>query len=102
MAKNDKKAAKRQAKEAKRAQKAERRQQARKARAVLPRSEIADQLRILASQVDSGTIVLGDKELILPAMAEFQIAYRPTKKAGDRIRVRIDWGGTETGLLAPE
>jgi hypothetical protein len=35
-------------------------------------------------------------------MAEFQIAYRPTKKAGDTIRVRIDWGGTETGLLAPE
>ena len=67
-----------------------------------PRSEIADQLRILASQVEDGTFVLGDKELDLPAMAEFQIAYRPTKQAGDRIRVKIEWGGTQTGLLSPE
>ena len=67
----EKKKAKREAKAAKRAEKATRRQHHRKAQAVLSRHDIAGQLRALASQVEAGTVVLGDKELeLLPGHNE--------------------------------
>ncbi len=90
--KPEKRQAKQAAKAAKRDQKAERRQQRRKAQAVLSRGEIAEQLRALASQVESGTVVLGDKELELPAQADFEIAYKLKKKGGHQIEVEIEWG----------
>jgi amphi-Trp domain-containing protein len=91
--------AKQEAKEAKRARKAERWQHRRKARAVLSRSEIAGQFRALASQVEAGTFVLGDKELALPAQAEIEIAYKLKKKGGHQIEVEIEWGDPKTAAL---
>ena len=104
MAKKDEKwLAKQEAKAAKRAQKAERRQHQRKAQAVLSRGEIAEQLRALASQVESGTVVLGDTELELPAQADFEISYKLRKKGGHQIEVEIEWGKSKgVPLLATE
>lgn len=90
--KSEKRLAKQEAKAAKRAQKAERRQHRRKAQAVLPRSEIAEQLRALATQVESGAVVLGDTELELPGQADFEISYKLKKKGGHQIEVEIEWG----------
>jgi amphi-Trp domain-containing protein len=99
--KSDKWLAKQEAKAAKRASKAERRQHRRKAQAVLSRSEIADQLRALASQVEAGTFALGDKELDLPPHAEFEISYKLKKKGGYQIEAEIEWGGSKTAELLP-
>jgi amphi-Trp domain-containing protein len=99
--KTDKKASKRQAKEAKRALKAERRKQQRKAEAVLSRQEIADQLRALASQVEGGTFVLGDKELELPSHAGFEISHKLKKRGGHQIEVEIEWDSSRTVTLLP-
>jgi amphi-Trp domain-containing protein len=99
--KDEKRMAKQQAKEAKRAQKAERQQHRRKAQAVLSRDQIAGQLRALASQVEAGTFVLGDKELELPSQAEFEIVYKVKKKGGHQIEVEIEWGGPKTATLLP-
>jgi amphi-Trp domain-containing protein len=93
--KSEKRLAKQEAKAAKRAQKAERRQHQRKAQAVLSRGEIAEQLRALASQVESGAVVLGDKELELPAQADLQIRYKLKKKGGHQIEVEIEWGKSQ-------
>jgi amphi-Trp domain-containing protein len=101
--KTEKRLAKQEAKAAKRAQKAERRQQRRKAQAVLSRGEIAEQLRALASQVERGTVVLGDKELELPVQADFEIAYKLKKRGGHQIEVEIEWGKSKGApLLATE
>lgn len=100
---SDKKLAKQQAKAEKRARSMERRKQSRKAQAVLSRTQIADQLRILASQVEAGTFVIGDKELELPAYADFEISYSPRKRGGHEIEVEIEWGGpSDAPLLSPE
>jgi amphi-Trp domain-containing protein len=96
-----KKQKKQKRKEAERSMKAERSKQRRKARAVLSRGEIADQLRALASQVESGTFVLGDKELELPPHAGFEISYRLKKRGGHQIEVEIDWGESKTVTLLP-
>jgi hypothetical protein len=73
VAKNpQKQLAKQRAKEVRRAQKAERRTHRRKAQAVLSKTQIAEQLRLLASQVEGGTFVLGDKELALPSYVDFE------------------------------
>jgi amphi-Trp domain-containing protein len=85
----------------KRALKAERRQHRRKAQAVLSREQIAGQLRALASQVEAGTFALGDAEVELPAEAEFEISYKPTKKGGHEIEVEIEWGGPQQVALLP-
>jgi amphi-Trp domain-containing protein len=98
MAKKDEK---RQAKQEKRAQKAERRQHQRKAQAVLSRNQIAEQLRALASQVEAGRFVLGDKELELPSYAEFEIAYKVKRKGGHQIEVEVQWGGPTGAPLLP-
>jgi amphi-Trp domain-containing protein len=87
----------------KRARKAERRKHSRKAQAVLSRSQIGEQLRILASQVEDGTFVLGDKELELPPHADFEIGYKLKKRGGHQIEVEIEWGGaTDAPLLSEE
>jgi amphi-Trp domain-containing protein len=99
--KSDKKLAKQEAKAARRAEKAERRQQGRKAQAILSQAQIADQLRALASQVEAGTLVLGDKEVALPASAEFEISYKMRRKGGHQIEVEIEWGGPKVTTLLP-
>ena len=99
--KSEKWQAKQEAKAAKRAAKAERQQHRRKAQAVLTRSQIADQLRALASQVEAGTVVLGDKELALPAQADFEISYQLKRKGGHEIEVEIEWGGPKQVTLLP-
>jgi amphi-Trp domain-containing protein len=99
--KDEKRLAKQEAKEARRALKAERRQHRRKAEAVLSTDQIAAQLRALASQIEAGSFVLGDKELELPPQAEFEIAYKPRKKGGHQIEVEIEWGGPKTAPLLP-
>jgi amphi-Trp domain-containing protein len=96
-----KKPAKQKAKEQKRALKAERQKQRRKAQAVLSRGEIADQLRALASQVEGGTFVLGDKELELPPHAAFEISYKLKKRGSHQIEVEIEWGASKTITLLP-
>jgi amphi-Trp domain-containing protein len=99
----DKKAAKQKAKERKRALKRERRKQARQAQSVLSRAQIAEQLRILASQVEAGTFVLGDKALELPPYADFEISYKLRKRGGHQIEVEVEWGGaTDAPLLSKE
>ena len=101
--KSEKWLAKQEAKAARRAQKAERRQHQRKAQAVLSRGEIAEQLRALASQVESGTVVLGDTELAMLSQADFEISYKLEKKGGHQIEVEIEWGkSTGVPLLAIE
>ena len=99
--KSEKQLAKQEAKAQKRALKAERKQQSRKAQAVLSREQIAEQLRALASQVESGNFVLGDQELGLPAAAEFEISYKPRRKGGHQIEVEIEWGGPQKVALLP-
>jgi len=94
---------KKRAKEEKRALKMERRKHSRKAQAVLPRTQIADQLRILASQIEAGAFVLGDKELELPPYADYEVSYKPKKWGGHQIEVEIEWGGpTDAPLLSEE
>jgi amphi-Trp domain-containing protein len=101
--KSDKKLAKQQAKAQRQARKAEHRQHRRKAQAVLSLAGIAEQLRTLASQVEAGTFVLGDKELALPDHAEFEISYKLRKKGGHQIEVEIEWGSpTDAPLLSVE
>jgi amphi-Trp domain-containing protein len=99
--KSAKKQAKQKRKQAIRERKAERRQHNRKAEAVLSRLEIADQLRALASQVEGGTFILGDKELELPAHAGFEISYRLKKRGSHQIEVEIEWGKSSTVTLLP-
>jgi amphi-Trp domain-containing protein len=102
MAKKDKKGQARQArKAARRASKTERRKQRRKAEAILSRQEIADQLRALASQVESGTFVLGDKELKLPPHANFEISYKLKKRGGHQIEAEIGWNESKMVTLLP-
>ena len=102
MAKNtEKRLAKQEAKAQQRALKAERQRQSRKAQAVLPRAQSAEQLRALASQIESGTFVLGDQELELPAAAEFEISYKLRRRGGHQIEVEIEWGGPQKVALLP-
>jgi len=93
--------AKQEAKAAKRAAKAERQQHRRKAQAVLTLGQIADQPRALAYQIEAGTVVLGDKELELPAQADFEISYQLKRKGGHEIEVEIEWGGSKQVTLLP-
>jgi amphi-Trp domain-containing protein len=91
------------AKAAKRAAKAERLQHRRKAQGVLSRAEIAEQLRSLAAQVETGTFRLGDIEMDLPPHADFEVGYKLRKRGGHQIEVEIEWGDlTHTPLLPPE
>jgi amphi-Trp domain-containing protein len=99
--KSEKWQAKQEAKAKKRAEKAERRKHQRKVQAVLSRNDIADQLRALASQVESGTIVLGDKQIELPAQAEFEISYKVKRRGGHQLEVEIEWGQGRTVTLLP-
>ena len=99
--KSEKKLAKQQAKEARRTERAARREQSRKAQAILSQAQIADQLRALAGQVEAGTFVLGDKEVALPASAEFEISYKVRRKGGHQIEVEIEWGGPKVTTLLP-
>ena len=101
MAKSAKWMAKQEAKAARRALKAERLQHRRKAEAVLSRAGIADQLRALADQVESGVVTLGDKDLELPPQADFEISYKLKKKGGHEIEVEIEWGGAKQATLLP-
>ena len=101
MAKAEKRKMKQQAKQERRALRAERRLQRRKAQAVLSRADMAEQLRALATQVETGTFTLGDKELELPADAEFEISYKPKKKGGHQIEVEIEWGSPVEAPLLP-
>jgi amphi-Trp domain-containing protein len=98
---NEKRRAKQEAKETRRAQKAERRQHRRRAQAVLSNSQIAEQLRILASQFETGTFALGDMELELPPHAEFEIGYKVRKRGGHQIEVEVEWGDPQTATLLP-
>ena len=93
--------AKQEAKAVRRTLKAERSQHRRKAEAVLSRAGIADQLRALADQVEGGVVTLGDKELELPAQADFEISYKLKKKGGHEIEVEIEWGKAEMASLLP-
>ena len=97
--KRQKRQAKKEAKAKKSAAKVERREQRRTARAVLAPTQIADQLRTLAAQVESGTVVLGDKELQLPEQAELEISYQLKKKGGHEIEIK--WGGRKQAALLP-
>jgi amphi-Trp domain-containing protein len=98
---SNKKLAKQEAKAARRVEKEARRQHERKAQAVLSQGQIADQLRALAGQVEAGTFVLGDKEVALPANAEFEISYKVRRKGGHQIEVEIEWGGPRVTTLLP-
>ena len=104
MAKNSEKwQAKQAAKEAKRAAKAERRTHRRKAQAVLSRAEIAEQLRNLADQMEAGNFVLGDKEVMVAAHADFEVSYKLRKRGGHQVEVEIEWGGPKAvPLLSTE
>jgi amphi-Trp domain-containing protein len=104
MAKKSEKWQAKQARKAdRRAAKAKRRQHRRKAEAVLSKTQIAEQLRVLASQIEAGTFVLGDKELELPPYADFEISYKLKRRGGHQIEVEIEWGGpTDAPLLQPE
>jgi amphi-Trp domain-containing protein len=94
---------KQQAKAAKRAEKAQRRRHRRKAQGVLSRAEIAEQLRSLASQVETGIFRLGDLEMELPPHADFEVGYKLRKRGGHQIEVEIEWGAlTHTSLLPSE
>jgi amphi-Trp domain-containing protein len=93
--------AKKSEKEQKRALKAERRQHRRKAQAVLSREQIAGQLRVLASQVEAGTFVLGDTEVELPSQAEFKISYKVGKRGGHQIEVEVEWDSPQQVALLP-
>lgn len=100
---SDEKLAKQQAKVEKKARKVERRKHTRKAQAVLSRAQIAEQLRILASQIEAGTFVLGDKELALPPYADYEVSYRLKKWGGHQIEVEVEWGGpTDAPLLSEQ
>ena len=92
---------KQQTKALKRASKAERWKHRRKAQAVLTLDQVADQLRALAAQVETGTVTLGDKVLELPDQAEFEISYKLKKKGGHEIEVEIEWGGPKQATLLP-
>ena len=81
--------------------KAMRRKHRRKAEAVLTADQIAEQLRALAAQVEAGTFVLGDKEVELPAYADFEISYKLKKKGGHQIEVEIEWGSPTDAPLLP-
>jgi amphi-Trp domain-containing protein len=96
-----KKLDKQQAKAAKRAAKAERRQHRRKAQGVLSRAEIAEQLRALASQMETGFFSLGDTEMELPSHADFEIGYKLRKRGGHQIEVEIEWGDSAHTPLLP-
>jgi amphi-Trp domain-containing protein len=96
-----KKLAKQKAKERKQEVKAIRRKDRRKAEAVLTMDQIAEQLRALASQVEAGTFVLGDKQLELPKYADFEISYKLKKKGGHQIEVEIEWGSPTDAPLLP-
>jgi amphi-Trp domain-containing protein len=96
-----KKSGMQEAKAQKRADKTERRKQRRKAEAVLTLEQIADQLRALASQVEAGTVTLGDQVLELPEQAEFELSTKPRKKGGHEIEVEIEWGGPMQAPLLP-
>ncbi len=98
---SEKRQARQETKARKRAQRAERRQQRRKAQAVLSRSEIADQLRSLASQVENGIFSLGDKEMALPPHADYRIAYKPKKRGGHQITAKIQWNRSKATSLLP-
>jgi amphi-Trp domain-containing protein len=101
--KEEKKRSRQQTRAAKRDQKATRRQHRRKAHAVLSQEQMADQLRALAAQVESGTFVLGDKQLELPPHARFEISYKVLKRGGHQIEVEIEWGKpSAVSLLATE
>lgn len=93
--------AKQEAKAKRRAEKAERREQRREVQAVLARDGIADQLRALASQVESGVVVLGDKQIELPPQAEFEISYKLKRKGGHQIEVELEWGKAQRAALLP-
>jgi amphi-Trp domain-containing protein len=70
---------------------------------VLSRAQIAEQLRIMASQVEAGTFVLGDKALELPPYADFEVSYKLRKRGGHQIEIEVEWGGaTEVPLLSKE
>jgi amphi-Trp domain-containing protein len=70
---------------------------------VLSRTQMAEQLRVLASQIEAGTFVLGDKELALPQHADFEVSYKPKKWGGHQIEVEIEWGRpTDAPLLSKE
>ncbi len=99
--KDAKRLAKQKAKEAQRALKTARLQHRRKAQAILGREQIAAQLRALASQVEGGTFVLGDKEIELPGSAEFEISYKLRRKGGHQIEVKIEWGSAFDAPLLP-
>jgi amphi-Trp domain-containing protein len=96
-----KRLAKQQARALKKASKADRQVHRRKAQAVLTLDQVADQLRALAAQVETGTVTLGDKVLELPDQAEFEISYKLKKKGGHEIEVEIEWGGLKQAALLP-
>jgi amphi-Trp domain-containing protein len=99
--KSEKWQAKQEAKAKRRAEKAERRKHQRKVQAVLTREDIGAQLRALALQVESGTVVLGDKQIELPPQAEFEIGYKLKRKGGHQLEVEIEWGDGRTVTLLP-
>lgn len=99
--KSEKWQAKQEAKVRKQAEKAERRKHQRKVEAVLAREDIAGQLRALASQVEDGTVVLGDKQIELPPQAEFEIGYKLKRQGGHQLEVEIEWGKGKTVTLLP-
>jgi amphi-Trp domain-containing protein len=101
LAKDQARKAKAEARAAKEAQQAQEREQRRKAEAILTREQIADQLRALASQVEAGTVLLGDKEVELPPSADFELGYKPKRKGGHQIEVEIEWGSPASAPLLP-
>jgi amphi-Trp domain-containing protein len=103
VAKEDAKLAKQRAKAEKRAEKEKLRKHRRKAEAVLSRGEVADQLRALASQVESGTLAFGDKEFELPSHLDFELSYQLKKRSRHQFEVEIEWGrDKQASLLATE
>lgn len=100
--KDEKKLAKQEKKEARRAEKSQRRQQRRRAQAFLSRNQIAEQLRILAAQFETGVFVLGDTEIELPPYAEFELGYKVRRRGGHQIEVEVEWGGPKTAVLLPQ
>jgi amphi-Trp domain-containing protein len=99
--KSEKRQAKQEAKAQKRAEKAERRKHRRRVQAILTREDIGAQLRALASQVEDGTVVLGDKQIEVPAQAEFEISYKLKRNGGHQLEVEIEWGQGKTVTLLP-
>ena len=61
-----------------------------KERLMLSRTEIAERLRGLAEQIESGTLHLGEVEGVVPDRAEAELEYEVRDGRGE-LELEIEW-----------